>query len=343
MNCILDLDKTQLQNYLTTLGQPSFRWKQIWHGLYVSHFDSWQQFTNIPIELRNKLREIFLISPLQPRDTLVSQDNSTEKILFTTNTSFPIETVLMRYEDRISICVSTQSGCPIGCKFCATGKLGLKKNLTSGEIITQILHFVRMLDEEQQRITNIVVMGMGEPFLNYSEVSRAIRVLTDVEGLNIGSRRITVSSIGIPEYILQFAQDFPQVNLAISLHAANDEKRNAIVPVNNKYNIASILDALIEYRSISNRRVTIEYVLIRDFNDSSADAHQLGNLLHGLLCHVNLIPLNSTAYFDGSPSPLNRIEAFQKILDSYHIPTTIRYSKGTQIQAGCGQLAGGIS
>lgn len=340
MQSILDLNKDQLKAYLQSIHQPTFRWKQIWHGLYVDFYDSWEQFTNLPLKLRAFLQEHFVITNLTVSDQIHSEDGFTEKVHFNLPDGNPVETVWMQYDRRISICISSQSGCPIGCAFCATGKLGLLQNLSCGEIVAQVLHFARIANIEEHPITNIVIMGMGEPFLNYAEVKKAIEIFNDHDGLNIGSRHITLSTIGIPEQILQFASDFPQLNLAISLHAATDQQRDVLVPINKKYNIATLLETIQQYITLTNRRVTFEYVLIDGINDTSTDAHQLGSILHGLLCHVNLIPLNPTALFHGKASPMERIEGFQKILNEHHIPATIRFSKGTQIQAGCGQLAG---
>ncbi|RJQ41060.1 MAG: 23S rRNA (adenine(2503)-C(2))-methyltransferase RlmN [Anaerolineaceae bacterium] len=343
MKCILDLNKEQLQPYFQSIKQPDFRWKQVWHGLYVSYLDAWQKFSVLPLELREQLAQDFSISPLQEIDSINSPDGFTKKVLFQLPGGNPLESVLMRYDDRVSICISSQSGCSIGCEFCATGKLGWKQDLSSGEIVAQILYFAKELTEDQQKITNIVIMGMGEPFLNYAQIKKAILTMNDHDGLNIGSRRITVSTIGIPQQIIQFAQDFPQVNLAVSLHASTDEQRNKLIPINRKFTIEDILTALKQYISITNRRVTFEYVLIADFNDSVEDALRLGKLLQGFLCHVNLIPLNSTAHFNRKPSSREKTEVFQKILNDHHIPATIRFSKGTRIQAGCGQLTGKLS
>lgn len=343
MKCILDLGKEELQAYFQAMNQPAFRFKQVWQGLYGSHFRSWDQFTTLPKEIRQKLQDEFSILPFREVDHLFSSDRSTKKVLFQLPNGNPIETVLMKYEDRISICISSQSGCAIGCSFCATGKLGLKQDLSSGEIVAQILYFLRDLDEEQQRLTNIVVMGMGEPFLNYENLKKALLLLNDHEGLNIGARRITVSTIGIPEQIVDFAYDFNQVNLAVSLHAPTNEQRDKLIPINRKYPIEKIISAVNQYIILTNRRVTFEYVLIIGFNDSENDAEQLGTLLHGMLCHVNLIPLNPTVHFNKKAPSRESIVLFQQKLEEYHIPATVRYSKGTQIKAGCGQLAGKLS
>lgn len=343
MKCILDLDKEQLRHYLATTQQPPYRWQQIWHGLYVSYFQSWQEFSNLSQDLRKELEQDFSILPFTQISEVRSDDGLTYKVLFQLSNKNPIETVLMQYDQRISVCISSQSGCPIGCEFCATGKMGLKQNLSSGEIIAQILYLSRMLKEQDLEITNIVMMGMGEPFLNYSEVQNALERLNDHEGINIGARRITLSTIGIPSQILQFAIDFPQTNLAVSLHAPTNHQREQLIPINKKYPIEEILKAVREYIHITNRRVTFEYVMINAFNDNHEDALLLAELLQNMLCHVNLIPMNNTTAFSGLPSPIDRIQAFQKVLTNHHIPTTIRFSKGTQIQAGCGQLAGRLS
>ncbi len=343
MKCILDLGKDELQAYFQAIKQPDFRCSQVWRGLYVSHFHSWDQFTTLPKELRQKLQDDFVILPLHEVDHLLSSDGSTKKVLFQLPSGNPIETVLMKYEDRTSICISSQSGCSIGCTFCATGRLGWKQDLTSGEIAAQILYFLRELEEEQQRLTNIVIMGMGEPFLNYENLKKSILLMNDHDGLNIGARRITVSTIGIPENIVEFGYDFTQVNLAVSLHAPTNEQRDRLIPINRKYPIEKIISAVRQYITLTNRRVTFEYVLIADFNDSINDAERLGTLLQGMLCHVNLIPLNPTVAFNQKTPSRERIALFKEKLEEYHIPATIRFSKGTQIKAGCGQLAGKLS
>ncbi|MHB8806385.1 MAG: 23S rRNA (adenine(2503)-C(2))-methyltransferase RlmN [Anaerolineaceae bacterium] len=343
MKCILDLNKEQLRAYFHSIGQPDFRCDQVWHGLFVSYFDAWDKFTVLPLELRQQLAQDFIISPLREIDCIQSPDGFTKKVLFQLSGGNPLESVLMHYDDRISICISSQSGCTIGCKFCATGKLGWKQDLSSGEIVAQILYFAKELNEDQQKLTNIVIMGMGEPFLNYEQIKEAILTMHAPDGLNIGSRRITVSTIGIPQQIIQFAHDFSQVNLAVSLHAPTNEQRTTLIPINKKFPIEEIISAVKEYISMTNRRVTFEYVMIAGFNDNAEDANQLGRVLQGLLCHVNLIPLNNTEHFDHNPPSHEKIENFQKILNDHHIPATIRFSKGTQIRAGCGQLAGKLS
>lgn len=340
MDTILDRSKKEIHQFLHEHDQPGYRLNQIWRGLYQSYYEDWSQFSNLPKSLREVLSSHFSINPLQLVRSIQSSDGFTEKALFNLSNHHPLEAVLMRYQERTSICVSSQSGCPIGCSFCATGKLGLLRDLSCGEIIAQYLHFARLLAKEQEKITNIVIMGMGEPFLNYRNVKAALHILHDQDGLNVGSRRVTVSTIGIPDKIIQFGEDFPQLNLAVSLHAPTNAIRDTLVPINRRYPIEDILQAVKTYIENTNRRVTFEYVMISGTNDSHEDALQLSRLLHGLLCHVNLIPLNSTDEFSAVPSPLSTIEKFKSILDDHNIPTTIRFSKGSQIQAACGQLAG---
>jgi len=343
MKCILDLDEDELNLYLQSIQQPPFRAMQIWHGLYHSYFDNWDQFSNLPLLLRRQLASEFSILPIQEIKEVHTQNRSTKKVLFQLSSGNSIESVLMNSLKRTSICISSQSGCSMGCKFCATGKLGFKQNLSAGEILAQVLFFARELQKTQKKITNIVMMGMGEPFLNYEQVKKAICIINSPRGLNVGARRITVSTIGIPEGIIQFAHDFSQVNLAVSLHAATNEKRDQLVPINRKFPIEAVLKAVEQYILITNRRVTFEYVMIKGLNDSPEGANQLGVLLGGILCHVNLIPLNPCNHFAYQPSSQQSIKTFQGILEEYHVPTTIRASKGTTIQAGCGQLGGTLS
>lgn len=343
MKCILDLDTEELQTYFQSIQQPTFRCKQVWQGLYHSHFDAWDQFTVLPQTLRQKLAQEFIISPLQVIGSLESPDGSTQKVLFQLPGGDTLETVLMYSNQRISICISSQSGCPVGCKFCATGRLGLKQHLSSGEMLAQILFFTRALNADQRTITNVVIMGMGEPFLNYENVRKAVMIMNDHAGLNLGARRITLSTIGIPEKVIQFGRDFSQVNLAISLHAPTNKQRDELIPINKKFPIEMLMESVKEYIALTNRRVTFEYVMISGFNDSRKDAEQLGSLLQGLLCHVNLIPLNPTPHFPHTAPSASAIKSFQKILHEHGIPATIRMSKGTQIRAGCGQLAGKLS
>jgi 23S rRNA (adenine2503-C2)-methyltransferase len=255
-----------------------------------------------------------------------------------------VETVLMLYDRRQTGCISTQSGCGIGCRFCATGQMGLRRSLTGGEIAAQALYLARLLRAEGKPLTNLVLMGMGEPFLNYDATLAAIARLTDPEGYGFGARRITVSTVGIVPGIERFTREHSQVNLALSLHAADDELRSSLIPVNRTYPIASLFRACDEYIRATNRRVSLEWALIAGVNDSPAQAERLAahirKALAKPLVHVNLIPLNRTGKFDGLPSQADRVAAFRAVLEEERIACTVRVARGVDIAAGCGQLAG---
>ncbi|MCK5344368.1 MAG: 23S rRNA (adenine(2503)-C(2))-methyltransferase RlmN, partial [Candidatus Heimdallarchaeota archaeon] len=276
---------------------------------------------------------------LNPEKTIRSKDRQTYKTLFRLKDGLAIETVLMMYEKRRTLCISTQAGCPIGCKFCATGQMGFDRNLSSGEIVEQVFHFSRILKEKDDHVTNIVFMGMGEPFNNYDATLDAVRRLNDPEGFSLGARKMTISTVGLIPQIRKFAKENIQVNLAISLHASDDELRSSIIPINKKYPIADLISACKEYINITNRRVTFEWALINEFNDTPEQANKLAQLLRGMLCHVNVIPLNQTDGFKGIRSVNENIDQFVEILESRKIPVSVRLRRGVEIQAGCGQLA----
>jgi 23S rRNA (adenine2503-C2)-methyltransferase len=252
-----------------------------------------------------------------------------------------IETVLMSYdqpEHRRSLCVSSQAGCAMGCVFCATGQMGLRRHLTAGEIVAQVLAFERQLREENSRLTNIVFMGMGEPLDNYDATVKAIRRLTDPAGFHFGGRRITVSTVGLAPGIRKLAGEGFKVGLAISLQAATDEERKRLVPSARRWSLAEILDAGREYATRTGRRISIEWTLIEGENDTPEQAHALGRLIQDMHCHVNLIPLNPTEGYAGARPGRQRIAQFQDILSGYCIRNTVRVRRGIDIQAGCGQL-----
>ncbi|HRJ75590.1 MAG TPA: 23S rRNA (adenine(2503)-C(2))-methyltransferase RlmN, partial [Anaerolineales bacterium] len=269
-----------------------------------------------------------------------------------------IEAVLMRYGDpadnpqitasstergaknRRTLCISTQAGCAMGCVFCATGQMGFKRNLSSGEIVAQVLYYAKMLKEQNESVTNVVFMGMGEPFHNYDNSMAAIDRLNDSNGFNFGARRFTVSTVGLVPQIKRFADEKRQVNLAISLHAADDDERLEIMPVNKKYKIDDVIQACKYYIEKTNRRVTFEWALIHGVNDTPEVAQKLASRLKGLLCHVNAIPLNPTQGYDGESTSRERADLFKKTLENAGIPCTIRMRRGIDINAGCGQLAG---
>jgi len=337
---IYDFSFEELQQYILDIGESAYRAQQIWRGLYCDLFTDWENFSTLSKQLRNILKSGLIFHNLVPVKTISSPDNSTQKNLFHLPDGSPVESVLMYDEKRITICLSTQSGCAMGCTFCATGKLGLLKNLTSGEIVEQVIYHARQLRTKGQSITNIVFMGMGEPFNNYESLLSSINILKDGRGLKIGSRRITVSTIGIIPYILRFAEKEPQVNLAISLHAPNDALRSFLVPINKRYPITELISECHAYIQKTHRRISFEYVLIDGINDSMEDARQLSMLLKGLLCHINLIPLNPINGSVQKPPNWNSVISFCRLLENNNLTTTIRKSMGSEINAACGQLSG---
>jgi len=337
---IYDLDLPQLEETLHSWGQPAYRAKQIWQGLYQHLWDKAAQFTSLPLSLREQLEENFSFSHLQPETVLDSTDGETRKTLFRLPDKQPLEAVLMRYVKRRTLCISTQAGCAMGCVFCATGQMGFRHHLSSGEIVEQVLYYARPLKEDGERVTNVVVMGMGEPFHNYEATLAAIERLSHPEGFNLGARRFTISTVGLVPMIRRFTKERLQVNLAISLHGADDELRSSMLPVNRKYPLEQLMAACREYVDQTHRRITFEWALVREVNDTPEQARKLARLLKGLLCHVNVIPLNPTAQYAGQATTLERARAFQAILEENGINCTIRLRRGIDIQAGCGQLAG---
>ncbi|MHC1785022.1 MAG: 23S rRNA (adenine(2503)-C(2))-methyltransferase RlmN [Anaerolineaceae bacterium] len=336
---IFDLSKTQLSDLVTSLGEPAYRTEQLWQGLYRDLWDSPAQATTLSRKLREHLQEPGTFQSLTAAKEFTSSDRHTRKTLFQLADGKYIETVLMTYEQRRTLCISTQSGCAMGCVFCATGQMGFRRNLTSGEIIAQVLHFARLLKKDDEQVTNIVVMGMGEPFHNYDATLQAVHQLNDPTGFNLGARRFTISTVGIIPKIRQFAALKSQVNLAISLHAANDNLRSQLLPVNNKYPLKELIQACRDYVETTSRRITFEYALIQSVNDSVEHAQELVRLIKGLMCHVNVIPLNPTHKYTGAATTRQRAQAFAAVLEAAGIPCTIRLRRGIDIQASCGQLA----
>jgi 23S rRNA (adenine2503-C2)-methyltransferase len=336
---IYDFDLPALTELVKGWGEPAFRARQIWQGLYKNLWASPDEFSNLPKSLRAKMSENLRFEVLEPTLKLDSSDGQTRKTLFRLPDDRQIEAVLMRYDRRKTLCISTQVGCAMGCTFCATGQMGFKRHLSSGEIVAQVMYYARLLREEDQAVTNVVLMGMGEPFHNYDNTMQAIDRLNDSQGYNFGARRFTISTSGLVPAIRQFAEEKRQVNLAVSLHATEDDKRGTMMPVNKRYNIAELIQACREYVQKTGRRITFEWALIHEVNDTPEEARKLSALLKGLLCHVNAIPLNPTTGYDGQATTKERALAFKEILEQNGIPCTIRMRRGIDIQAGCGQLA----
>ena len=327
---LLDLNLNELTNLIISLDEQKYRAKQVFD--WLSKGKTIDEMANIPSSLKTKLCEISYVSLPKIRDVLISKDG-TRKYLFSYDDGIMIESVFMKYKFGNSICVSTQAGCRMGCKFCASTINGLERNLTPGEILGEIL---ACINETNESISHIVLMGTGEPFDNYENVSKFINLVHD--NLNISMRNITVSTSGIIPNILRFANDFKEVNLAISLHFATDELRSNFMPINNSYHLEELIDTVKEYIKITNRRVTFEYTLVKDVNDRDYDARNLINLLKGMLCHVNLIPLNEVKETGLKTTEIKRAFEFQKILMDSGINTTVRRELGDDIKAACGQL-----
>ena len=330
------LSEVELESKVVEMGQPRFRAKQIVQWIYEKGATDFDQMTNLPLALRTTLSEHFCFGYLTVDTEQISQDG-TRKRLYRLHDNKLIESVLMPYRDgRRTACISSQAGCAMGCKFCATGQMGFARHLTAEEIFEQAQLFSQELQQQGERLSNIVLMGMGEPFHNYDAVIEAIHLLKN--RLGIGARRITVSTVGLVPKIRAFAQEGLQVKLAISLHSTLDAERTAIMPINRKYPIEELIDACREFVESTNRRITFEYALINGQNDTPEEATRLRNLLQGLMCHVNVIPLNPTAGYEGEPSDPVRVQAFINILEQGGIPATIRVRRGIDIDAGCGQL-----
>jgi 23S rRNA (adenine2503-C2)-methyltransferase len=350
---IFDLSYDELQRTLAGWGESVFRVRQLWDGLYHRLADSFEAMTDLPRPLRSRLASAFAVQRAAPRIHQVSSDGWTRKVLFDLPDGKPIETVLMGYRSRRTVCVSTQAGCAMGCPFCATGQGGFQRNLTPGEIVEQVFFFERALRQGEppsngqtdsrpgHRLTNLVFMGMGEPFANYRATIEALRRLTDPAGWNFGARRITVSTVGLIPGIERFARDGGQVNLAVSIHAATDDLRDQLVPINRRYPLRDLIAACRAYVEATHRRLSFEWALIDGVNDTVEQARALARLalkLPKTLIHVNLIPLNPTRDYPGAASRRERSAAFRAELARHGISNTLRVRRGIDINAGCGQL-----
>jgi 23S rRNA (adenine2503-C2)-methyltransferase len=338
MISLYDLDLASLQALLQDWGEPAYRTRQLWEWLYVHLATGFGQMTNLPRSLRQRLATETIIDVPETVDTVQSTDGETRKDLLRLADGETIETVLMRYERRRTTCISTQVGCAVGCTFCATGQMGFHRDLSSGEIVAQVLHFARLLRTGGETLTNVVLMGMGEPLLNYDNSLSAVRRLIDPQGLNLGQRRITLSTVGVVPGIKRLAEEDLQITLAVSLHAATDQLRNQLIPINRRYGLDALFEACHHYVARTRRRVSFEWALIAGVNDTAEQARALAARITGILAHVNLIPLNPTQEHDGRPSPQAAIDAFTATLERHRIPHTVRVRRGINIQAGCGQL-----
>jgi len=326
--------------FLAERNEPKFRLAQVKRAFYVEYGDTWESLTTFPKALREACAEALPWDGLKEVTTQVSKNGDTVKRLFSCADGKKVESVLMRHEDgRNTVCISCQVGCPMGCTFCATGTMGLVRNLTAEEIVEQVVQFSRWLKPQNQRVTNVVFMGMGEPMHNYDNVMAAVRILNDQDGINLGARHITISTCGVVPGILKLANEPFQVNLAISLHSAVDATRTKIMPVNRAYPVKKLMDAIDDYCEKTNRKVFFEYLLLRGMNDTEAEAKALGELLeHNFrLFHVNLIKYHDTDMYEATPKDARL--SFMNKLKRLGVPVTHRITFGEDIDAACGQLA----
>ncbi len=346
-----------LELLLRSWGQPAYRARQIYRQLYANLAADPAEMTDLPLALRERLAAEAQMTTLELVRLQTADEELTRKALFRIPGGEVVESVLMIYPDRATVCVSTQAGCAMGCVFCATGRLGLLRNLSAGEIVEQVIWAARelkglrtegrglsrqssVLSPQSSVLTNVVFMGMGEPFANYDRWWQSVERLHDPQGFNLGARSMTVSTVGQVTGIRRLAGEALPINLAISLHAPDDELRSEMMPINRRYPIAELLAATREYIARTKRRVSFEYVLLQGKNDTPEQAAALGEVLHGLLCHVNLIPWNPVPGAPLGRSERARVLRFQQVLQECGIACTVRVERGVAIAAACGQLAG---
>lgn len=334
---IYSYDLNSLETKLISLGLKKFNAKQIFQWIYQKHVQDFDSMTNIAKSSIEILKQNFIFNNLKIIKTLIDDRDETTKFLFELKDKRVIETVLMKFDYGYSICVSSQIGCNMGCKFCASGLLKKIRSLSVDEFVLQIVNVNRyLITNNKPCITNLVCMGIGEPFDNYDNLKQFLSILNDPFGIGLGARHITVSTCGLIDKIVQFGKDFPQMNLAISLHAPNDDLRNKIMPVNHAYPLDVLIKALIEYQKITKNRIGIEYILLKDLNDTPECAKQLSKLLKPIYCYINLIRYNEVAENEFKTS--TKANDFSKILSSNNIISTIRLERGSKIAAACGQL-----
>ncbi len=331
MKNIKDYDLEELKNELKNFGEKPYRAEQIFKWLYCEKVESFDEMTNLSLDLRNKLKENYTICNFNILKKQESKDG-TIKYLFDVLDKNAIETVLMRYHHGNTLCVSSQIGCKMGCKFCASTGIKFIRNLSSGEIVEQI---IKVEQETKEKISNVVFMGIGEPLDNYDNVVNSIRIINNQKGLNIGARHISISTSGIVPKIYKLAEENIQCTLSISLHATNNQKRSSMMPINDVYKIEELLQACKDYISKTNRRISFEYALAKDNNDNLEDAQELVKLLKGMLCHVNLIPINKIENGNFIKSSNENIIRFRDYLNNHGIVATIRRELGSDIDAAC--------
>lgn len=327
----------QLEEKVISLGLKKFNSKQIFQWIYQQNVDNFDAMSNIAKSSIEVLKKNFRFNKLIEVTKQIDPIDETTKFLFKLEDDRTIETVLMKFDYGYSICVSSQIGCNMGCKFCASGLLKKVRGLNVDELVLQVITVNRYLKENKNsRISNLVVMGIGEPFDNYDNLKSFLQILNSPFGIGLGSRHITVSTCGLIDKIVKFGQDFPQMNLAISLHAPTNEIRNKIMPVNQAYPLEKLIDSLVKYQKITQNRIGIEYIMLKDLNDSTENAKQLIKLLNPIYCYVNLIRYNNVVENEFKTS--KNIDVFSKVLNDSNIIATIRLERGSKIAAACGQL-----
>lgn len=329
----------ELESILDKLGEKKYKSKQIAKWIYNKGVSDFEQMTDLSKELRRKLAEIAYIDKLKLIKKQTSKIDQTEKFLFELSDGKKIETVLMREKDRVTLCISTQVGCALNCIFCATGSMGFERNLSAGEIVDQIICAKEYL-KENEKITNLVIMGMGEPLLNHENTLKAIRMIRSELGLSISAKRVTLSTAGIVPQIYKLADEGLRIKLALSLNAPDDELRKKLMPITKKYPLSEVLEALKYYAEKTDTRITFEYVLIKDINDSKEQALELAKLVRGIPCKINLIPYNPVKNCPFEKPDEETLQKFRDILYPRAPAVTLRKSKGEDIQAACGQLKG---
>ncbi len=339
MKGLFGLTETEIKSWIVEQGEKPFRATQLFEWMYQKQAVCWEEMTNLSKAFRQQLSLAFTLRALKLVRTVDSADGETTKFLWQLADGKMVESVLIYAPGRRTVCVSSQVGCPARCAFCASGKQGLKRNLSVEEIVEQVVQIDQFLRKKQERVCHVVFMGMGEPFENYETVLKAIFLLNDPKGLNISQRKITVSTVGIVENIVRFADEGLQVNLALSLHAPNQRIRQKIIPYARKYALEDLLTAMLYFAKKTKRDITYEYTLLAGINDSLEHAQELARLLKEQPCTVNLIPYNPIDGIRLNRPEKEEIELFRSILDKAKIPNTCRYTKGKDIAAACGQLA----
>lgn len=334
---ITDLTEEQLKDWTAQVGEKPFRAKQLYQWLYLHKAKTLDEMKNIPKSYKKKLEDTFIIDRV-PIINQVSAPDGTIKFLQEMQDGSHIESVLMRHDDHNTVCISTQVGCGMGCKFCCTARMGLKRNLSAGEIVDQVLNAESLLPEGQ-RVRNIVYMGMGEPFHNYENTITSLDTFLNPAGLNLSSRRITISTCGVLEGIERFAKEKVKANLAISLNGVTQEARAKLMPISRRYSLEELIKACQNFPTEARQKITFEYILMRDLTDSMTSAKALVKLMHGIKSKINLIPYNENPILDFKSPTMQRVKEFQKYLLDHGVIATLRISKGQGISAACGQLA----